>query len=110
MSTQARTDPFGDLSAFDTVPVKAALSSHIDIIAEAEGFPSRPSGRRGSGGQSREEPKRQRRYVTGRNQQLNVKATAETIEKLHKVADELRLPLGAVLDMAIDALIGQRGS
>lgn len=49
-------------------------------------------------------PRQQRRYTTGRNQQINVKATAETIEQFYRIADEMRVPLGEVLARALEAL------
>ena len=48
-------------------------------------------------------PKR-RRYTTGRNQQLNVKATAETVARFYRLADQQRVPLGELLDQALQAL------
>jgi hypothetical protein len=45
-----------------------------------------------------------RRYKTGRNQQINIKATAQVIERLYKMADARRVPLGQLLEQAIDAL------
>ena len=49
-------------------------------------------------------PRLQRRYTTGRNQQINVKATAETIARFYRIADEMNVPLGEVLSRALDAL------
>jgi hypothetical protein len=46
----------------------------------------------------------ERHLVTGRNQQLNIKATGETIEKLYKLADEGEVPLGELLKQVLDAL------
>jgi len=45
--------------------------------------------------------------VTGRNRQINIKATEETIDTLYRVADDLGLPLGAVLEQALAALEAQ---
>lgn len=52
--------------------------------------------------------RQQRRYTTGRNRQINIKATEATIERFHLMADELGLPLGLVLDLALDALQKQK--
>lgn len=49
-------------------------------------------------------PRRQRRFTTGRNQQLNIKATADTISRFNKLADELGLPAGALLERAVQVL------
>jgi hypothetical protein len=50
-----------------------------------------------------ERPQR-RRYTTGRNQQLNFKATATTIERFYHLAETKRLPLCELLEDALDAL------
>lgn len=49
-------------------------------------------------------PRRIARHRTGRNQQLNIKATAETIERFYKLADQRRVALGELLEQALDAL------
>lgn len=46
----------------------------------------------------------QRRYRTGRNQQINIKATVATIEKFYRLADASGDPLGEILDQALTAL------
>ena len=71
----------------------------IDQLARENGFPSRQA--------TADKPKPtrvQRRYVTGRNQQINIKATSDTIDKLYKIADSLHVPLGEVLERAVSAL------
>lgn len=100
-----RVNPFGDLNDFAPAqpkekkpkPVEKAV---IDQVAADNGFPSRQA--------SKPEPKpalrQQRRYTTGRNQQINVKATAETIEQFYRIADEMNVPLGEVLARALNAL------
>ncbi|MGD1029019.1 MAG: hypothetical protein ABR989_14925 [Candidatus Binatus soli] len=45
-----------------------------------------------------------RRHRTGRNVQLNIKATAHTVERFHKIADSNRWILGDTFDRAIAAL------
>ena len=49
-------------------------------------------------------PRKQRRFTTGRNQQLNIKATADTVARFNKLADELNLPAGALLERAVQIL------
>lgn len=102
MST-TRANPFADVESLPTFEPKprAAKSiekEQIEKIAEANGFPSRQaaraSARRAAG----------RRYKTGRNQQINIKATAQVIERLYKLADARRVPLGELLEQALDAL------
>lgn len=48
-----------------------------------------------------------RRRVTGRNQQLNVKVTAAVAEQFYAMADELDVPLGALLERALAALAAE---
>lgn len=98
-----RANPFGDLSDFQpsqpkpTSPIREAAT---DQIAAEHGFPSRqavkPTEQPG--------PRQQRRHRTGRNQQINVKATAETVAQFNRLADELGVPLGEVLERALKAL------
>lgn len=103
-----RTNPFADLSDFDVKQAKPKPDSEIiDRLAEEASFPSRsPQPAAGASSPVRQP---QRRYVTGRNKQINIKATDDTINRLYSVADRLDLPLGAVLDQAIKALIEKEG-
>jgi hypothetical protein len=99
-----RNNPFGDLSdefkpkAPEAKRAKKVDARAIDAIAEANNFPSRSTGK-GS-----EAPARRRRRITGRNQQLNIKTTAEAIDRIYAIADRKRVTLGQVLDDALDAL------
>lgn len=107
----SRANPFDDLNDFasDNVakPVPAAA---IDQIAENSGFPSRKAA--GTGKDATATPtisppspaRPQRRHVTGRNRQINIKATEEVITELYRIADSMNLPLGAVLEKALAAL------
>jgi antitoxin ParD1/3/4 len=45
-----------------------------------------------------------RRYKTGRTQQINIKATPQVIERLQKMAHARRVPIGELLEQALDAL------
>jgi hypothetical protein len=49
-----------------------------------------------------------RRYRTGRNQQLNLKVTAEAAEAFYALADETGWVLGEVFERAIAALKRER--
>jgi len=99
----SRANPFADLSDFaPQSKAKAVPVSAIEKIAEDAGFPSRKAQEKPM---PVAEPVRAiRRYTTGRNRQINIKATAETIERLYRLADERNAPLGAVLEAALDAL------
>jgi hypothetical protein len=78
---------------------KPVANETIDRIAEENGFPSRQSPR------APREPKRKPRiYRTGRNRQLSIKATEATVERFYKLADARKIPLGALLEQALDAL------
>jgi hypothetical protein len=93
-----RANPFTDLSDFaPKAQAKPVEAKQIDQIATEMGFPSRQPV------VAEAAPKR-RRYTTGRNQQLNVKATAETVARFYRLADQQGVPLGELLDQALQAL------
>ena len=121
----SRANPFGDLDDFGSDnSAKPVPADAIEKIAQSSGFPSRKAGAAKAGETAREtgetaspspapvtssavapRPVRQaRRHVTGRNRQINIKATEETIEELYRIADAMNLPLGAVLELALAAL------
>ena len=100
-----RVNPFGDLNDFVPAGPKAKGSKPvekavIDQVASDNGFPSRQAQK----ADAKPAPRQQRRYTTGRNQQINVKATAETIDRFYRIADEMNVPLGEVLARALEAL------
>lgn len=101
-----RINPFENLS--DEFPLKSKNQIKksvenekelIDRIAEDNNFPSRQASYK------EDTPiKQQRRYRTGRNQQLNIKATEQTINKFYRLADKENITLGELLERALDAL------
>jgi hypothetical protein len=99
-----RVNPFADLSAhgFKSKPRKnerPVANETVEQIAKDNNFLSRQAAR------TPKEPRRKRRqYTTGRNQQINLKASPETIDRLYKLADEKGVALAMVLEMAVDAL------
>lgn len=100
-----RVNPFGNLNDFATAQPKEKSpklieKAVIDQVAADNGFSSRQA----SKPEPKPAPRQQRRYTTGRNQQINVKATAETIEQFYRIADEMNVPLGEVLARALNAL------
>lgn len=107
-----RVNPFADLSDFVAKPVAKPIrqveAAQIDQIAEEHGFPSRQPPKSAPDG-TVSGIKARRRYTTGRNQQINIKATAETIARLYRLADAERLPLGELLEQALDALERRQG-
>ncbi|OAN54308.1 hypothetical protein [Sphingobium sp. TCM1] len=106
----SRANPFGDLTDF--APQDAAKpvpAEAIEQIAAASGFPSRKAVGSAAPSPAPVAPARTpRRHTTGRNRQINIKATEETVAELYRVADALGLPLGAVLEQAIAALAAQK--
>jgi hypothetical protein len=98
-----RVNPLAGLNdppPFETKPKRATQvpEQTITRIADDNNFPSRQA-------QKSATPRRKpRRYRTGRNQQLNIKATGDTIEKFIKAADDRHVPLGELLRLALDAL------
>lgn len=104
-----RANPFDDLGDFapKTAAKTQVPSGAIDELAQTSGFPSRKPRQaakdEGRGGAS-SSARLPRRHTTGRNRQINIKATEETIAALYRIADERGLPLGAVLEQALAAL------
>jgi hypothetical protein len=102
MMTNDRASFFGgdddDLSDFKpkTPPDKAAVKA----VAEGAQFRSRDPQALPVAPTKREP----RRYRTGRNQQLNLKVTAEAAEAFYALADEKGWVLGEVFERAIIAL------
>lgn len=105
-----RVDPFSilkDPAAFATKPKpeKRIEESAIAEVAQQNNFPSRQAPKASAA------PKRkQRRYRTGRNRHLGIKATEETMERFYKAADARNVPLGELLRLALDALERAGGS
>jgi hypothetical protein len=98
-----RANPFSDIETLPTFAPKAkaprpVANDQIEKIAEANGFPSRQAAKTPARGRTG------RRYKTGRNQQINIKATSQVIERLYSMADARRVPLGELLEQALDAL------
>lgn len=103
----SRANPFGNLDDFAAQSiVKPVETETIEQIAQATGFPSRKAAVQDKPSQvaAMVAQKVPRRRVTGRNRQINIKATEETIERLYRIADNLDQPLGAVLEQALEAL------
>lgn len=100
---KARKNPLAGLleaSSFQTKPPRPEPVPHeaIERIAEKRNFPSREAPK------VSRPARQQRRYRTGRNQHLGIKATAETIERFYKAVDAQKVPSGELLRLALDAL------
>lgn len=104
-----RVNPFGDLDDFAPAPKPKKSPSEkavIDQVAADNNFPSRQPSKVAvaPAPPALSASRQQRRYTTGRNQQINVKATGETIDHFYRLADQMNVPLGEVLARALDAL------
>lgn len=114
--TAERVNPFADLSDFEVKPAarvaRTVEAAQIDQIAQENGFPSRQAAKPVASPLSQPPaqiaPRAPRRHTTGRNQQINIKATVQTIDRLYRLADADKSPLGAVLERALDALERER--
>lgn len=105
-----RKNPFATLaeaSGFQTKAPRAETVSDaaIEHIARNRNFPSREAPT------SPSKPKREpRRYRTGRDQHLGIKITVATRDRFYKAADQRKVPLGVLLELALDALEGAGAS
>ena len=94
--SQHRADPFAiDVAAFTPSRAAKLPKDAIKALSEAANFPSRSP-------QLQAEPQRRRR--TGRNVQLNIKATADTIARFTALSDARGWAFGETLEHAVTAL------
>ena len=97
MSTRA--DPFNiDLDAFQPSPKPKLPKRAIQTMSEAADFPSRAPKI------TAPPPHPPRRRRTGRNVQVNIKATQETIDRLTAISDAKGWAFGETLEHALAAL------
>ena len=73
----------------------------VRAVSEGANFQSREPPRKILAGPPKREP---RRYRTGRNIQLNIKARADVIEAFYGIADRKGLVLGETFERAVAAL------
>lgn len=92
-----RADPFAiDLADFTPGATRAPMPAEaIRALSEASAFPSRTA---------QPSPALPRRRRTGRNVQIAIKATAETIDRFKALSDARGWAFGETLDHAIAAL------
>lgn len=94
-----------DLSAFKPAAKPRlkdeAAREDLRQTAERKGFASREPVRSETVAAA---PRPQRRHTTGRNRQLNIKASAETIERFYALADRHGWVLGETFEHAVAAL------
>lgn len=107
-----RVNPFGDLGDFAPAPPKAK-PEHRDVVEEVaaqHGFPSRQAPKPAAPMPTPAAPthgKEQlpsRRKVTGRSEQINIKTTFATKKRLMEISVERDMPLGEILEQALEAL------
>lgn len=99
-----RANPFANLNRPPILETrvrkeKPVATETIESIAAEHNFPSR---------QARTQPRVPKReprtYRTGRNCNFGLKASSETIERYHKMADERGVTRARLLELALDAL------
>lgn len=96
-----------DISSF--APKPSARAERVKAVAEEAGFRSRdplpPQAEAPTPpAEPSEERREQRRYRTGRNQQLNLKVRAQDAEAFYAIADTEGWVLGEVFARAVTAL------
>ena len=103
-----RADPFAidsepDIASFKTKRPQKPVAARETIrqVSEQNNFPSREAGKKAS--------RQQRRRRTGRNVQINIKATQETVDLLIAIADRHGWVLGEALEHALEALESKKG-
>jgi hypothetical protein len=85
--SEDRADPFADLADFKPgAKSRPASPERIRDVSELAGFPSRAP----------------RRWRTGRNTQLNLKVSADVLTRFAALADQRRVPFGALLEQLLD--------
>lgn len=111
-----RANPFGDLGDFTPAPAKPkADRAVIDHVAEAYGFPSRQPAKKpvpeastapqSTSARFTDKPQLpSRRRTTGRSEQVNIKTTFAAKKRLMEISVERDMPLGEILEQALDAL------
>lgn len=118
-----RVNPFGDLGDFaPALPKpKAELLEVADQVAAQHGFPSRQPVKQSAPETllepaappapepqtTRAQPKEQlpsRRRMTGRSEQVNIKTTFAAKKRLMEISVERDMPLGEILEQALETL------
>jgi hypothetical protein len=90
-----------------TDPIRAPAIEQVRNASKAAGFPNRDPVR----APARAAPIAQRHYYrTGRDTQFNTKVRAETKAAYVAIATEDGVPLGKVLEEALDALMRERSA
>lgn len=91
-------EDLAELAVFEVKPKtpKPVAKDAVERVADENNFPSR---------QPRKAPERKARlYRTGRNRHFGIKATDATIERYYRLADDRKVTLCVLLELALDAL------
>jgi hypothetical protein len=92
-----------DLSGFEPKKRRTATPAEsadkVRALSEANNFPSRAARP-----QSAESSPHRRGRRTGRNMQLNIKATQDTVDLFYRLSDSQGWVLGETLERALEAL------
>jgi hypothetical protein len=107
-----RANPFGDLDDFTPAPAKPKADPDvIDQVAAAHNFPSRQPVKQpeapaapAPAQAAEKEQLPSRRRTTGRSEQVNIKTTFAAKKRLMEISVERDMPLGEVLEQALEAL------
>jgi hypothetical protein len=107
MMSNERASVFGDdqdldLGDFKPKAPEPPTARREDVRAVSEGVNFRS--REPQPSAPKPEKREPRRYRTGRNQQLNIKARAEAIEVFYQITDQQGWVLGETFERAIKAL------
>ena len=99
-----RVNAFADMitpPVFDVKPKteKPVARETVERIADDNNFPSRRVMKSPAA-----PPRKRRIYRTGRNRHFGIKATNETVERFYKLADERKVTLGELLELALCSL------
>lgn len=118
MMATERASIFGDddldVSGFMPAPTRRPTQTidrqAIRKVAESRGFESREPEKWPEKGNEPDamRARPQRRHTTGRNKQLNIKATDDAIARFYAIADARGWVLGEAFEHAINALEKQR--
>jgi hypothetical protein len=109
-----RASPFDqsddlDVSGFAPKPIPrpAARTDEVRAVSEAAQFQSREAPRHST--PTAAGKREARRYRTGRNVQLNIKARTEAIDAFYDIAEKQSWVLGETFERAINALKRELG-
>ncbi len=106
--SDTRVNPFENIDAAPTFTTKPRATKPVDAdvinqLSRDNNFPSRQPPRPAEVVPAAP-PRKRRPYKTGRNQQLNFKATAATADRFYDMAEKRHVKLCELLEQALDAL------